>query len=109
MERFSANWRRTMSTVSFQVIDGVDKGRLYENIATPLTVGRKEGNAIRLNDERVSRVHAKIHEERGHFVLTDLNSMNGTYVNDQPVRTHVLRAGDQVAIGRTKLVFGTRE
>lgn len=96
-----------MATVSFQVIDGVDKGRAYEDLGTPVTIGREEGNVIRLNDERVSRFHAKIQEDHGHVVLTDLDSTNGSSVNGEPVQLRILKAGDQVTMGRTKLVFGT--
>jgi len=96
-----------MATVSFQVIDGVDKGRAFEDLATPVTIGREEGNIIRLNDERVSRFHAKIQEDHGHVVLTDLDSTNGSSVNGEPVQLRILKAGDQVTMGRTKLVFGT--
>jgi len=96
-----------MATVSFQVIDGVDKGRAYEDLGTPVTIGREEGNVIRLNDERVSRFHAKIQEDHGHVVLTDLDSTNGSSVNGEPVQLRILKAGDQLTMGRTKLVFGT--
>ena len=96
-----------MATVSFQVIDGVDKGRAFEGLAMPVTIGREEGNVIRLNDERVSRFHAKIQEDHGHIVLTDLDSTNGSTVNGEPVQLRILKAGDQITIGRSKLVFGT--
>ena len=98
-----------MATVSFQVIDGVDKGRLFENLETPVTVGREEGNVIRLNDERVSRFHAKVQEDHGQVVLTDLDSTNGTSVNGEPIQLRLLRPGDQVTMGRSKLTFGTPE
>src|SRR5687767_7410123 len=96
-----------MATVSFQVIDGVDKGRAFEDLGMPVTIGREEGNVIRLNDERVSRFHAKIQEDHGHIVLTDLDSTNGSTVNGEPVQLRILKAGDQITIGRSKLVFGT--
>jgi len=96
-----------MATVSFQVIDGVDKGRAYEDMPTPVTLGREEGNTIRLNDERVSRFHAKVQEDHGHVVLTDLDSTNGSCVNGEPVQLRILKPGDQLTLGRTKLVFGT--
>jgi predicted component of type VI protein secretion system len=96
-----------MATVSFQVIDGVDKGRAFEDLPTPVTIGREEGNVIRLNDERVSRFHAKIQEDHGHVVLTDLDSTNGSCVNGEPIQLRILKPGDQLTMGRTKLVFGT--
>ena len=45
-----------MALVTFQVIDGVDKGRVFLDLPTPVTLGREEGNTIRLNDERISRI-----------------------------------------------------
>ena len=98
-----------MATVSFQVIDGVDKGRCFVALPTPVTIGREEGNAIRLNDERVSRFHAKVQEDQGQVVLTDLDSTNGTCVNGEAVQLRLLRIGDRVAIGRSTLLFGTME
>ena len=95
-----------MAMVSFLVVDGVDKGRVHEGLETPVTLGREEGNAIRLNDERVSRFHAKIQEDHGQIVLTDLDSTNGTMVNGEPVQLRLLREGDQLVLGRSKLLFG---
>lgn len=98
-----------MRNVTFLVLEGVDKGRVYRNMTIPVTVGREEGNAIRLNDERVSRFHAKVQTEDGDIILTDLESTNGTRVNGSAVQIRRLRPGDQVSIGRTLLLFGTME
>jgi pSer/pThr/pTyr-binding forkhead associated (FHA) protein len=98
-----------MRTVTFLVLEGVDKGRVYRELPIPVTIGREEGNLLRLNDERVSRFHAKIQSEDGDVILTDLESTNGTRVNGATVQIRRLRAGDQVSIGRTMLLFGTME
>jgi hypothetical protein len=98
-----------MRTVTFLVLEGVDKGRVFRDLPVPVTIGREEGNALRLNDERVSRYHAKIQSEDNDIILTDLDSTNGTRVNGAPVQIRRLRAGDQVALGRTILLFGTME
>lgn len=98
-----------MRNVTFLVLEGVDKGRVYRNMPVPVTIGREEGNAVRLNDERVSRYHAKIQTEDGDVILTDLDSTNGTRVNGAAVQIRRLRAGDQVSIGRTLLLYGTME
>ena len=76
---------------------------------TPLTIGREEGNPIQLNDERVSRFHLKIQEDQNKIVLTDLQSTNGTKLNGENVQIWVLRPGDVISIGRTLLVFGSRD
>jgi pSer/pThr/pTyr-binding forkhead associated (FHA) protein len=98
-----------MRTVTFLVLEGVDKGRVYKDLPIPVTIGREEGNGLRLNDERVSRFHAKVQVEDGDIILTDLDSTNGTRVNGTAVQIRRLRAGDQVAIGRSMLLFGTME
>ena len=98
-----------MRTVTFLVLEGVDKGRVYKDLPIPVTIGREEGNGLRLNDERVSRFHAKVQVEDGDIILTDLDSTNGTRVNGTAIQIRRLRAGDQVSIGRTMLLFGTME
>jgi pSer/pThr/pTyr-binding forkhead associated (FHA) protein len=98
-----------MRTVTFLVLEGVDKGRVYKDLPIPVTIGREEGNGLRLNDERVSRFHAKVQVEDGDIILTDLDSTNGTRVNGTAIQIRRLRPGDQVAIGRSMLLFGTME
>ena len=98
-----------MPAVTFLVLEGVDKGRVFRDLPVPVTIGREEGNVLRLNDERVSRYHAKIQSEEGDVILTDLDSTNGTRVNGATVQIRRLRAGDQLSIGRSMLLFGTME
>jgi len=98
-----------MALVTLRVLDGADRGRTYESIPTPLTIGREEGNPIQLNDERVSRFHVKIQDDQDKLVLTDLQSTNGTKVNGENVQLWILRHGDVVTLGRTVLIVGTRE
>lgn len=96
-----------MKKVTFQVLEGVDKGRVFRDMSIPVTIGREEGNHLRLNDERVSRFHAKVQQEDGDVIITDLESTNGTRVNGSPVQIRRLRPGDQISIGRSMLLFGT--
>jgi pSer/pThr/pTyr-binding forkhead associated (FHA) protein len=98
-----------MALITLRVIDGADRGRVFADVPTPLTIGREEGNPIQLNDERVSRFHLKIQEDQHKIVLTDLQSTNGTKINGESVPLWVLRPGDVVAVGRTTLVYGSRE
>src|SRR5436853_289516 len=95
--------------VTFQVLEGIDKGRVFRDLPTPLTIGREEGNILRLNDERVSRFHAKVQIDSEDFILTDLESTNGTRVNGTVVQIRRLRFGDRVGIGRSVLLFGSNE
>ncbi|MFZ5831247.1 MAG: FHA domain-containing protein [Planctomycetota bacterium] len=98
-----------MALVTLRVLDGADRGRAFEDLPTPLTIGREEGNPIQVNDERVSRFHLKIQEDDGKVVLTDLQSTNGTRVNGESVQLWVLRPGDVITVGRTVLLFGSRD
>ena len=98
-----------MKTLTFQVIEGVDKGRVFRDLPTPVTIGREEGNLLRLNDERVSRFHAKVQYDDGEIILTDLESTNGTRVNGTLVQIRRLRPGDRISVGRSMLLFGYEE
>ncbi|MEX0711350.1 MAG: FHA domain-containing protein, partial [Pirellulales bacterium] len=69
-----------MASITLRVLDGADRGKVFEHLETPITIGREEGNLVQLNDERVSRFHLKIQEDQDKLVLTDLESTNGTKV-----------------------------
>lgn len=96
-----------MKAITFCVLEGVDKGRVFRELPVPVTIGREEGNLLRLNDERVSRYHAKVQVDDGDLILTDLGSTNGTRVNGQIVEIRRLRVGDRVTIGRSILRYGS--
>lgn len=96
-----------MARITLQVLEGLERGQIYPNLMTPVSIGREDDNAIRLNDERVSRFHAKIQEDGERVILTDLDSTNGTRVNGHPVQLRVLQAGDQLWIGRSVLIYGS--
>src|SRR5271165_4623489 len=98
-----------MVNVTFQVLEGVDKGRTFRELATPVTIGREEGNLLRLNDERVSRYHAKVQQDGDDIILTDLESTNGTRVNGNVIQIRRLRFGDRVCVGRSLLLFGSND
>src|SRR5580700_1727684 len=98
-----------MPNVTFQVLEGVDRGRTFRELPTPVTIGREEGNLLRLNDERVSRYHAKVQQDGDDIILTDLESTNGTRVNGNIVQIRRLRFGDRVCLGRSLLLFGSNE
>ena len=98
-----------MPLVSLRVLDGSDRGKLFEGLEPPVTIGREEGNTIQLNDERVSRFHVKIQDDHDRLVLTDLESTNGTKVNGEAIQLRILRVGDTVALGRSVLLFGSRD
>ena len=98
-----------MPGITLRVLDGADRGRVFDDLATPITIGREEGNTIQLNDERVSRFHVKIQEDHDRLVLTDLESTNGTKINGEDIQLRILRHGDMITVGRSVLLFGSRE
>ena len=100
---------RPMTGITIRVLDGADRGRVYSNLNPPITIGREEGNTIQLNDERISRFHVKIQEDHDKLVITDLESTNGTKVNNEDVQLRILRFGDMIQLGRSVLLFGSRE
>ena len=69
--------------------------------------GRHPDSDIFLDDVTVSRRHAEFRREGGEFVVIDVGSLNGTYVNREPVDQAVLANGDEVQIGKFRLVFLT--
>lgn len=98
-----------MAEVTLRMLDGADRGRVMKNVATPITIGREEGNTIQLNDDRVSRFHIKIQEDHDKIVITDLESTNGTKVNGEDISLRILKFGDMIALGRTVILYGSRD
>ena len=71
------------------------------------SAGRHPDSDIFLDDVTVSRRHAEFRNEGSEFVVVDVGSLNGTYLNREPVDTAVLTNGDEVQIGKFRLVFLT--
>ncbi len=65
----------------------------------PFVMGRHSDNNLVLRDNRVSRTHARIFVEKGHYVIEDLNSRHGTWVNGAQIGRHVLRNSDRIDFG----------
>ena len=71
-----------------------------------IDVGRRINNHLVLDDPRVSRSHAQIRAIKGRFVIFDLNSTGGTFVNGQRIKQSVLYPGDVVSLAGVPLIFG---
>lgn len=69
------------------------------------TAGRHPESDIFLDDVTVSRRHAEFRRQDGSFEVVDVGSLNGTYVNREPRNSEVLSSGDEVQIGKFRLVF----
>ena len=85
--------------------EGDYKGREVELSINEVIIGRDEECNLPLNDSKVSRRHAKLYCENEVWHLADLDSANGTTLNNQPVKISVLRENDVVSIGATTFIF----
>jgi hypothetical protein len=90
--------------VMLVVRQGTDIGLRFTLEGDQVTVGRIPDNAIQLDDFTVSRQHAVLVKQGGAWLVRDLGSLNGTYVNAERVEESVLQHGDEVQIGRFRLV-----
>jgi len=71
----------------------------------PVSIGRLPDNLLVIDNPAVSGRHARVYKEGNHYVLEDLKSTNGTFVNDKPVARHTLLEGDIIVVGKHNLVF----
>jgi hypothetical protein len=88
---------------AFLIVDGV---RVFTLEAASINIGRREDNHLIIDDPRVSRLHAQLRLVRGVYVIFDLDSTGGTFVNGQRIRQYSLRAGDVISLAGVPLVFG---
>ena len=70
-----------------------------------VSIGRAPGNDIVIDNLAVSGHHAKLLVEEGRFLVEDLSSLNGTFLNSQRIRKSPLKSGDEILIGKHSLVF----
>jgi hypothetical protein len=84
---------------------GEDEGSYFVLSKPVTTVGRAETSDISFDDITVSRQHSEIIRHDGTYVVRDSGSLNGTYVNQRRVEVSELRQGDELQIGKFRLVF----
>lgn len=89
------------------VTRGPNTGSRFALTQPVMSAGRHPDSDIYLDDITVSRRHAEFLSEGGQFRLVDVGSMNRTYLNREPVDAAVLADGDEIQIGRVRLVFLT--
>lgn len=87
---------------------GAVSGSRYLLDENEVTVGRDPHSDILLDDSTVSRAHAVFRRVNGAFVVVDAGSLNGTYVNRQRIGHAQLKNGDEIMIGKFRLVFFTK-
>ena len=91
-------------TALLRVDHGPNAGSRFLLDADVTTVGRHPSSDIFLDDVTVSRKHAQFRREGDGFVVRDVGSLNGTYVNRERIDSAVVRTGDEVQIGKFRLV-----
>ena len=82
--------------------------REYPIQKSAMTVGRAPGNEIVIDNLAVSGTHLRVAVEERTFVVEDLNSLNGTFLNGQRIRKSSLKEGDQIVIGKHSLEFSEK-
>lgn len=92
---------------SLFVIQGRNRGTRFDIRANQgaISIGREAGNAVQVDDNEVSRRHAEIRQVGDAYVLGDLKSSNGTFLNDARIERSELASGDRIRLGRTILIY----
>jgi FHA domain/FhaA, N-terminal domain len=88
---------------AFLIVDGVQIFPLHQGV---VNIGRRSDNHLVVDDARISRIHAQIRAVRGYFVIFDLDSTGGTWVNGERVRQKTLQPGDVISLSGVPFVFG---
>jgi pSer/pThr/pTyr-binding forkhead associated (FHA) protein len=88
---------------AFIIMDGVKVIPLTQPI---INLGRRIENTLVFEDERVSRFHAQIRAINGRYVLFDLDSTTGTFINGKRTTQSILYPGDVISLGGVNLVYG---
>lgn len=106
METNTSNEPETNDAIpenAFLIIEGVKVHPLKESV---INIGRRLENHVVIDDPRISRNHAQLRAIKGRFVLFDLNSTGGTFVNGQRTSQTVLYPGDVISLAGVALIFG---
>lgn len=88
---------------AFLIVDGTQTFLLTKPV---VNIGRRADNDLVIEDQRVSRLHAQLRWVRGKFILFDLESSGGTFVNNVPIKQVPLQPGDVVSLAGVPVVFG---
>jgi hypothetical protein len=88
---------------AFLIVSGDQVVSLNRSV---INIGRRLDNHVVIDDPRVSRSHAQLRIIEGHFLIFDLNSSGGTFVNGQRVNRSGLHPGDVISLAGVSLIFG---
>lgn len=87
---------------AFLIIDGV---KFYPLVKPVINIGRRLENDLAIDDPRVSRNHAQLRASEGHYVLFDLSSRGGTFVNGNRISQTIIYPNDTISLGGVTLTF----
>ena len=91
--------------IKFEVIEGDETGKEYTLQIEEVILGRGKDVALKLEDDKISRLHSRLEAHAGILYITDLGSSNGTYVNDQEItKSTKLESGSKLKIGNLSLL-----
>lgn len=88
---------------AFLIVDGT---HVFALDAPVVNIGRRPDNQLVIDDSRISRLHAQLRLVRGRFVIFDLESTGGTFVNGRRIHQQELSAGDVISLAGVPLIFG---
>lgn len=88
---------------AFLIVDGTHVFPLDQPV---INIGRRPDNQLVIDDVRISRLHAQLRLARGRFIIFDLESTGGTFVNGKRIHQQVLSPGDVISLAGLPLVFG---
>jgi hypothetical protein len=88
---------------AFLIVNGLTTYPITQPV---INLGRDPSNQVHLEDTRVSRMHAQLRLIQGRFVIFDLDSLGGTFVNGVAVSSHTLNPGDVILLAGVPLVYG---
>ena len=103
-------WEKALPSGSAMLVvkRGPNAGSRFRLDQPVTSAGRHPDSDLFLDDVSVSRRHAEFRRETGEYVVVDTGSLNGTYVNRKPVDSVALANGDEIQMGKFRLVFLTR-
>ena len=92
-------------TALLVVRGGEEEGDYFVLSSSVTSIGRHAESDIALDDITVSRRHSEIHHSGGQYIVRDAGSLNGTYVNQHRIDVVELKQGDELQVGKFRLVF----
>jgi pSer/pThr/pTyr-binding forkhead associated (FHA) protein len=95
----------TIPEDAFVIIDGIRVIPLNQAI---VNIGRRIENTLVVDDPRVSRTHAQLRAINGRYIIFDLNSTGGTFVNGKRVNQSVVYPGDVISLAGAELIYGQK-